>query len=419
MSFAAVRGFKDILPVDTRRWFFVENIARGVLNSFGFEEIRVPMLEKTGVFEKGIGQHTDIVEKEMYTFIDKNGESITLRPEATAGVLRSFVEHKLHGQKSIQKLFTFGPMFRHERPQKGRLRQFHQINVESIGSEEPISDAEIIWIAWDMLKKMQVEDVSLEINSLGCPKCRPNHREDLIIYLQQKTGSLCRDCKKRAKSNPLRVFDCKQEQCRELMNRAPLMQHYLCPDCAEHLGKVLSFLEEVEIPFKKNPYLVRGLDYYVKTTFEMVSSSLGAQGTVAAGGRYDGLIKDMGGPDMPGVGMAVGMERLLLLLENDPAPLASDLFVAALGEKARLMTLPWIRDLRRKDFSVQLSYNDVSLKAQLKQADKAQARYVLIVGENELEQEELILRDMNTRHQQTLSLNEVVEKLAKILGAEE
>lgn len=419
MPFGAIRGFKDILPLDARRWELVEDIARGVFNSFGFEEMRIPLLEKTEVFEKGIGQHTDIVEKEMYTFTDKNGESVTIRPEATAGVLRSVIEHKLYNQKPNLKLFTIGPMFRHERPQKGRLRQFHQINAETIGSDEALSDAEIIWIVWDLLKELEIDDIKLEINSLGCPECRPLHREDLLIYIENKIDVLCSDCKRRSKTNPLRLFDCKHEQCKAVMKRAPLIKHYLCPECAGHLGKVLDYLEAIGIPFVSNPYLVRGLDYYVRTTFEIVSSSLGAQGTVAAGGRYNGLIRDMGGPDIPGVGMAIGVERLLLLLKNDPSLFPTDLFVAALGKQARGKVLPWIRDLRRMDFSVQMSYSDAGLKAQLKQADRLNARFVIIVGENELEKKELILRDMETHEQENVPLDNVVESIAKFLDEEE
>ncbi len=412
----AVRGFKDILPGQSENWRTVEEVARDVFESFGLREIRTPILENTDVFVRSIGEHTDIVEKEMYTFSDRNGDSLTLRPEATAGIVRAAIEHKLYAETKALKLFTMGPMFRHERPQKGRLRQFHQINVEILGTDSPLSDAEVIWMAWDVLQELGAKDLRLELNSLGCPLCRSEHRKNLNIYLDQAFPDLCEDCQRRSKTNPLRIFDCKNEQCKDVMSRAPLIKHYLCPECTEHFGRVLDVLEGVEIPFVINPYLVRGLDYYVRTTFEIVSSGLGAQNTVAAGGRYDGLVKSLGGPDIPGVGMAIGMERLLLLLNNPVAGVINDLFVAALGREAREEVMPWIRDWRRLGLRVQMSYDDKSLKAQLKQAHRLGSDYVLIVGEDELEKEEIILRDMNTKEQITLPMDEVVSRVEDLFN---
>ncbi len=416
MAVKAVRGFKDILPGQSALWRQVEEIARDVFETFGMREIRTPVLEKTEVFVRSIGEHTDIVEKEMYTFLDRNGDSLSLRPEATAGIVRAVIEHKLYGQGRALKLYTMGPMFRHERPQKGRLRQFHQINVEILGTEAPLSDAEVIWMAWDILDELDAGELRLEINSLGCPECRPRHREELNIYFQTAYKDLCPDCQRRSKTNPLRVFDCKKEQCKEIMVRAPLMKHYLCPECADHLSKVLDFLEGVEIPFVINPYLVRGLDYYVRTTFEIISSGLGAQNTVAAGGRYDGLVKSLGGPDIPGVGMAIGVERLLLLLDQKELGEETDLFVAALGQEAREEVMPWIKEWRKAGFRVQMSYEDRGLKAQLKQADRLGSRYVLMVGENELEEERLVLRDMSTREQTEIQMSEVTSRVEEILS---
>ncbi|NDY42028.1 histidine--tRNA ligase [Dissulfurirhabdus thermomarina] len=414
MAITAVRGFKDLLPGETEHWQRLEAAARRVFRSFGFREIRLPVLEKTELFARSIGAHTDIVEKEMYTFTDRSGDSLTLRPEATAGILRAVVEHKLHGSGATLKFFTIGPMFRHERPQKGRLRQFHQMNVEMVGAAEPLADVEVMAAAWEVLAAAGVAaaDVQLQVNSLGCPACRPRHREDLLLYLQGVEDRLCDDCRRRARENPLRVFDCKQEGCRAAMQRAPLIKHSLCPACADHQGRVHDALEAMGIPYVANPYLVRGLDYYMRTTFEIVSPRLGAQSAVAAGGRYDGLVAALGGPDLPGVGMAVGMERLLLLLDAGPEGPACDVFVAALGEEARLASLPWMQAWRRAALRVETAYGDLSLKAQLRHAHRAGARLALIVGERELEEGRLILRDMASGDQREIPLPEVEAAVA-------
>ena len=415
MGIKAVRGFKDILPEESPAWQHVEGCAREVFRTFGFQEIRTPVLERTEVFARGIGLNTDIVEKEMYSFRDRNDDSLTLRPEATAGIIRSVLEHKLYSKRPELKLYTMGPMFRHERPQKGRLRQFNQINVELLGSRAPLADAEVVWIAWRILEKLGVGGLRLEINSLGCPECRPGHRADLLEYLENVRDELCSDCRRRAVSNPLRVFDCKKESCRKALLLAPLVKHHWCPSCAQHLGAVLDTLEGLEIPFVINPYLVRGLDYYQRTTFEIVSSALGAQSTVAAGGRYDGLAAELGGPELPGVGMAIGVERLLLLLEQEPVEQASDIFVAALGPEAREEVVPWVKQWRYRGYSVEMSYEDKSLKAQMKQADRSGAGLCVIIGENELDSGDVVLRNMRTREQVTVSIDGVVEAVEDLL----
>ncbi len=413
MAIKAIRGFKDVLPQDSTRWQQLESTARDIFNTYGLKEIRTPVLEKTEIFARGIGEHTDIVEKEMYTFEDRNGDSLTLRPEATAGIIRSVIEHKLYAASPFLKLFTMGPMFRHERPQKGRLRQFHQINVELFGSASPLPDAECIAMAWQILRSFTDAKLLLEINSLGCPKCRPLHREALVQYLANAKDQLCEDCQRRADTNPLRVFDCKNEECHRIMRQAPLVKHYHCVDCASHLGQVLDFLELMDIPFVQNGYLVRGLDYYVRTTFEIKSPDLGAQSTVAAGGRYDGLVKMLGGPDLPGVGMAVGVERLLLLTPEAEQQ-GIDLFVAALGREARETVTPWIAEWRRQGLSVEMTWDDKSLKAQMKQADRSGAGLVIIVGENEIDEEEAILRDMETKEQENIPFDAVVKRILEI-----
>jgi len=414
----AVRGFKDILPGETASWDYVESVARGVFQSAGMKEIRIPVLEKTQVFSRGIGEHTDIVEKEMYTFTDRNGDSLSLRPEATAGLLRAVLEHKLYGRSPVLKLFTIGPMFRHERPQKGRLRQFHQLNVEVLGTDGPLADAEVIWLAWEILEELDVTGLRLEVNSLGCPTCRPAHKEDLRLYLEGVAADLCPDCRRRCGTNPLRVFDCKQEGCRERMRRAPLIKHYLCPGCVEHEKSVLDCLAGFGIPCTVNPYLVRGLDYYVRTTFELISPDLGAQGTVAAGGRYDGLVKAMGGPDLPGVGMAIGADRLMMLLPGVIEAEGTDLFVAALGGRARQAVIPWIKAWRRDGLIVEISYEDKALKAQLKQADRTGAGWCLLVGDQELDGGEVVLRNMKTQAQHGVPLRDVVSAVQDLMGEE-
>jgi len=419
MAFQAVRGFKDIIYPESVLWDLLEERSREIALSFGFEGIRIPVLENTEVFTRGIGQHTDIVEKEMYTFLDKNNESISLRPEATAGVIRAAIENKLFARKPVQKLFTIGQMFRHERPQKGRLRQFHQINAEILGTASPISDAEIIALAMTILMEFldndKFQNLRLEINSLGCPQCRPSHRADLSVYLSNNIENLCDDCKRRSETNSLRVFDCKKEGCKKVMLRAPLIKHYLCPECAEHLGNVFDFLECHGIKFVQNPSLVRGLDYYTKTTFEIVSTSIGAaQSTIAAGGRYDGLISQMGGPDVSGVGMAIGIERLMLMLsQHEEMPENKDfMFFVPLGQESVEFLLPLSKKLREEGYNVKFSFDfKSSLKSQLKNADREKARLVFIMGENEVNNKEIVIKDMQNHTQENVSFDNFLQRI--------
>lgn len=422
MAFQAVRGFKDVIYPESGLWDLLEERSKEIALSFGFEGIKTPVLENTEVFTRGIGQHTDIVEKEMYTFLDKNNESISLRPEATAGVIRAAIENKLFARKPVQKLFTIGQMFRHERPQKGRLRQFYQINAEVLGTASPIADAEIIALATTILQEFldenKFKELRLEINSLGCPECRPNHRADLALYLTNNVENLCDDCKRRSETNPLRVFDCKKEGCKKIMQRAPLIKHYLCPGCAEHFGSVLDFLEYYDIKFVQNPSLVRGLDYYTKTTFEIVSTSIGAaQSTIAAGGRYDGLISQMGGPDVSGVGMAIGIERLMLLITQDEEiPENKDfMFFVPLGSDSIEYLLPLSKKLREEGYNVKFSFDfKASLKSQLKNADREKARLVFIMGENEVNNKEIIIKDMQNHTQENISLDNFIQRIREL-----
>jgi histidyl-tRNA synthetase len=417
VKFQTINGFKDILPDEALLWQRLEQTARSVFRRFGLREIRVPIIESTELFARAIGEATDVVEKEMYTFADKG---LTLRPEATAGLMRAYIEHGLHVQQPVQRLFTIGPMFRHERPQKGRQRQFHQIDAEIVGAGEPGVDAELISMARMLLDELGLT-VSLEINSIGCPQCRPGFRAKLVAHLNQRLDSLCDDCRRRASTNPLRALDCKNSQCRSAVQDAPSILDSLCPDCASHFAAVRQQLDALGVPHQLNRFMVRGLDYYVRTTFEFLTADLGAQAAVAAGGRYDGLIEQLDGPkNMPGIGFALGMERLVLLMEQqtgqDAAAERADLFAAALGGKAAAACAPLIHELRRQGLSAAMDYSSRSLKAQMKQAGRIKARFVLIVGEQELERQEAVLRNMDTQEQTAFSLHGTAEELAARLA---
>ncbi len=406
MKIKALKGFKDILPEEAGLWQHIELTARSVFERFGFKEIKVPILEKTDLFARSIGETTDIVEKEMYSFTDRNGASITMRPEGTASVLRSFIEHSLQSKQPINKLFTIGPMFRHERPQKGRLRQFHQISVEVLGADQPELDAELMAMAWMVLTELGLS-VSLEINSLGCPECRPAFNQALVTFLEDKQGQLCEDCERRKKSNPLRVLDCKSNNCQEHYKNAPSILDHLCPDCANHFAQAEKSLQAINVPYTVNSFMVRGLDYYTRTTFELLTDELGAQGAVGAGGRYDGLVKQLGGPAVPGIGFAMGMERLVLLLEQQKEALepdSTDLFIAALGPAAKEKCFTYAHALRSCGLQVLIDYAGRSLKSQMKQAGKNNCRFVLIVGDDELARGEGTLRDMQSSEQDTITL---------------
>jgi histidyl-tRNA synthetase len=399
----ALKGFKDVLPGEVELWQYLEGVARDLFGRFHFSEIRLPILEETELFARSIGEATDIVEKEMYTFADKQ---ITMRPEATASLLRAYIEHGLGVQKPVQRLFTIGPMFRHERPQKGRLRQFHQLDAEILGSASPRVDAELIAMAAMLLTELGLT-VSLEINSLGCPACRPAYRQLLLAFIAEHHHGLCGDCQRRSGTNPLRVLDCKVPSCRERIAAAPAMAQHLCPDCASHFAAVQADLDLLGIGYRYNKFMVRGLDYYCRTTFEFVTGDLGAQAAVAAGGRYDGLIGQLGGPETPGIGFAMGIERLVLLLQQQarpPAAAAVDLLIAAVGEAAAGLGFRLAQALRQAGFRVAMDHEGRSLKAQMKQADKSGARRVLILGETEIAAGQGLLRDMAGEGQRQVAL---------------
>jgi histidyl-tRNA synthetase len=406
LKLKALNGFKDILPGEAELWKQVEDRARDVFCRFNFAEIRLPILEKTELFARSIGETTDIVEKEMYTFVDKQ---ITMRPEATASLLRAYIEHGLYVQKPVQRLFTIGPMFRHERPQQGRLRQFHQMDVEVLGSASPRVDAELMAMGTMLLSELGLS-VSLEVNSLGCPACRPAFRENLLSFLESRQDALCEDCKRRSVTNPLRVLDCKNPNCRSLVEDAPSIQEHLCPECAAHFGEVQDGLRQLGIAYSLNKFMVRGLDYYCRTTFEFTTTDLGSQSAVCAGGRYDGLVEQLGGPKIPGIGCAMGMERLVLLLQKEQKAVGPatgmDLFLAGLGNAASRMVFSLMQSLRKEGVRVVMDLDNRSLKSQMKQADKAGARFVLMIGDEELAKNTGMLRNMATQEQRDIPLGD-------------
>ncbi len=395
MALTAIKGFNDILPSETGRWQHIEQTARRVFELNGFAEIRVPIVEKTELFCRSIGDATDIVEKEMYTFTDKGDNSITLRPEGTASVMRAFIEHKLYAQDPLAKMYYLGPMFRYERPQKGRYRQFHQIGAELVGVNDPYADAQVLTMLSHFFAELGLTEPSLQINSLGCPECRPAYRSRLVEFLEARIDRLCDDCRRRMATNPLRALDCKVAGCIEATAGAPAMLDHLCSGCDEHFSGVKSYLDATETPYSLNPRMVRGLDYYTRTTFEMVTGLLGSQSAVAAGGRYDGLISQLGGPALPGIGFAMGVERVALLLAEQEFSPRPDLFIATMGTAERALSFRLMNDLIKAGIRVEIEYEGKSLKSQMRRADKSGARYSVVIGGNEVESGSIMLKRMS------------------------
>lgn len=409
------RGTKDILPEDIGKWLFVEEKIREIGRRYGYSEIRTPMFEQTELFWRGIGDATDVVEKEMYTFTDRGGQSLTLRPENTASAVRAYVEHKLYASSSVARLFYIGSMFRYDRPQKGRFREFHQFGVEAIGEAQPGQDAEVIVLAMRFLESLGLGALSLEINSVGDHLCRPAYRERLRDFLSERRDELCEDCLGRYERNPLRVLDCKKEHCQEILSGMPLITDSLCDDCRTHFEKVQDYLSAAGISYTLNPKLVRGLDYYTRTAFEIKCASLGAQSSIAGGGRYDGLVEEIGGSPTPAVGFAVGLERVMLALSAEglfpTSTQAADAFVIALGDVARSGAFSLTEKLRSAGLAVLTDYSGRSLKSAMKQADKSGARFTLILGEDEIKSGVVSLRDMKGSLQESVRLDEVASTL--------
>lgn len=394
-----IKGFADLYPPESDTFTRMEATARRMFGRYGFVELRTPILERTELFCRSIGTETDVVQKEMYTFPDRKGRSLTMRPEATAGVMRSYIESGRHTQEAVSKLFTCGPMFRYERPQKGRMRQFHQINCEVLGAHEPQADAELIFMLMGFLQELGLTELTLHVNSLGCRECRPLYRQALREFLENiDHASLCDDCRRRMDSNPLRVLDCKVPTCRELTAAAPTILEHNCSACRSHFDTVTSLLESRSIPFMLDSRLVRGLDYYNRTTFEVVSGSIGAQGSVAGGGRYDGLIKALGGPDVPGLGFACGMERLALLMPSQEAP-RPDFHVAVLDATAQNEALLMAEELRAAGFVGEVGFGSGSIKSRMRLAGKSRARITIILGADELASGSVVVKDMDSGEQ--------------------
>ncbi|MBP2665714.1 MAG: hisS [Firmicutes bacterium] len=409
------RGTHDIIPAEAKNWRRVEEAARKICEVYHYGEIRTPIFEHTELFLRGIGETTDVVQKEMYTFTDRGNRSVTLRPENTAAVVRSYLEQKLYAEAQAAKLFYIGPMFRYDRPQAGRLRQFHQFGIEAIGPAGPSVDAEIIELAVRFFEKLGLNDLNLLINSVGCPKCRPQYRLMLQEFLQDKKDQLCGNCQSRYDRNPMRILDCKEEKCNQLSAGAPQMVDCLCDECAEHFAGLRQFLDAAGINYALNPRLVRGLDYYTKTAFEIQYPLLGAQSAVCGGGRYDGLIEECGGPATPGIGFAIGLERVLLAMEKqallDPSEDVVPVWVLPLGKEASLSAYSLLTRLRQLGIASDMDHGGRSLKSQMKQANRTQARYVAIIGEDEARTNKVTLKNMTTGEQALLSADEAVKQL--------
>lgn len=411
----APKGTKDIMPEQAYKWHYIEKKWKDICERYGFKEIRTPIFEHTELFQRGVGDTTDIVQKEMYTFNDHGGRSITLKPEGTSPAVRAFIEHKQYAEVQPIKLYYDIPCFRYEKPQSGRLRQFHQFGVETFGTTNMIADAEIIAIGYDFLTSMGVTDLTLEINSVGCPECRARHRKALKEFLAPKYEQLCDTCKSRYEKNPMRILDCKSPIDQELVQGAPMMVDFLCDDCKTAFESLQRNLEALEIPFVINPKIVRGLDYYTKTAFEFVTNSLGAQGTVCGGGRYDNLVEEVGGPPIPGVGFGLGKERLLMLMDANgvqiPKPSDCDVFIATMGEESKLFGQKLLFDMRKEGIKSQMDDLQRNFKGQFKYADRLGAKFTVVIGDNELQNGVATVKDMENGTQHEVKFEELLSEL--------
>jgi histidyl-tRNA synthetase len=408
----AIKGTKDILPSEARKWQKVESVAREIFELYGYREIRTPVFEPTELFEKGTGETSDVVTKEMYTFVDKGGRSLTLRPEYTPSVVRAIMDHSLHLQPQPMRYYFFGPMFRYDKPQKGRYRQFHQIDIEVFGEKDPAIDAEIVEMADFLLKRLNVLDTEILVNSVGCKACRPPYHRELKQVAEAVREDLCDDCQRKIHLNPLRIFDCKEETCRELSQAFPKITDFLCPECEEHFKLFKDHLELYGISYRLEPRLVRGLDYYTKTTFEIISSKLGAQDAILGGGRYDDMMKEFGGPDICGIGFAMGLERFLSIVPFKEKR-DSFLYIAFLGDLAKNTGMELARQLRKDGIECLIEYRDRNLKNQMSRANKLGAAWVLIIGEDEVKAKRYQLKNMKTGDQQEVSAEDILAQVHK------
>ncbi|HEY3373797.1 MAG TPA: histidine--tRNA ligase [Candidatus Aquicultor sp.] len=419
MQFRAPKGTSDILPEVAKKWHYLEKIAVGLFKIYGYERIKTPVFEHTEVFQRGIGTSTDIVQKEMYTFTDKGGRSLTLRPEGTAPVIRAYVEHNMNQWPQPVKLFYIGPMFRYERPQAGRFRQFWQLGVEVIGSDDPGIDADTILLMINYFKAVGLKELTLYINSMGCDNDKPQYLQMLKKYAEEHSEELCKDCQKRIELNPLRLFDCKDESCQKVMAGAPKLIDHLCCDCKNHFYAVRQYLDMQGIGYIVKPELVRGLDYYTRTTFEVVSPLLGAQNAIGGGGRYNKLVEEFGGPPTPGIGFAIGLERLALAVEKEGvfASLedSMDVFIALADDAARPAAINLLYKLRGERIRTDMDYMGRSLKAQLKYANKRDFKYTIFLGSAELESGQVIIKDMHASEQYEVKLSDLVDKVIELV----
>ncbi len=408
----AIKGTKDVLPSEVYKNQYIEATCLTVAENFGYKEMRTPVFEHTELFQRGVGDTTDVVQKEMYTFDDKGGRSITLRPEGTSGAARAFLENGLSNEALPQKICYLTSCYRYEKPQAGRLREFHQFGIECFGATSPLADAEMIALAKQIFDELGVKDLHLELNSIGCPTCRAEYHKALKEYFASRVDELCDTCRDRLDRNPMRILDCKSPVCSEIAKDAPVVLDYLCDECKEHFEKTKSYLDAMNIEYIVNPQIVRGLDYYTKTVFEFVADSIGAQGTVCGGGRYDGLIEELGGQRTPSLGFGMGLERLQLVMEAQgcefPEPSRPDLFIVAMGDKATLKAVEIAKDMRDEGYSVVYDLNGRSLRAQMKYADKINAKYNVVIGDNEVDTKSAVLKDMATGEQSNISLETFV-----------
>ncbi len=414
----AIKGTKDVLPSEVYKNQYIEATCLTVAENFGYKEMRTPVFEHTELFQRGVGDTTDVVQKEMYTFDDKGGRSITLRPEGTAGAARSFLENGLSNEALPQKICYLTSCYRYEKPQAGRLREFHQFGIECFGATSPLADAEMIALAKQIFDELGVKDLHLELNSIGCPTCRAEYHKALKEYFSSRVDELCDTCRDRLDRNPMRILDCKSPVCSEIAKDAPVVLDYLCDECKEHFEKTKSYLDAMNIEYIVNPQIVRGLDYYTKTVFEFVADFIGAQGTVCGGGRYDGLIEELGGQHTPSLGFGMGLERLQLVMEAQgcefPEPSRPDLFIVAMGDKATLKAVEIAKDMRDEGYSVVYDLNGRSLRAQMKYADKINAKYNVVIGDNEVDAKSAMLKDMATGEQNEISLETFVSSYYSI-----
>ncbi|MTI47778.1 MAG: histidine--tRNA ligase [Firmicutes bacterium] len=416
----APKGTKDVLPSDSYKWQYLEGLFRDICKSFGYKELRTPTFEHTELFERGVGETTDVVQKEMYTFEDKKGRSITLKAEGTAPAARAFIENKLYAEAQPTKIFYITPVFRYERPQKGRLREHHQFGIEVFGSNDAAVDAEVMSIVATLYKKLGLNEVELHINSIGCPECRKKYNETLMNYLSTKIDNLCKTCQSRYDKNPMRILDCKVESCQEEIKDAPLILDHICDECKVHFEKVQDYLSSLNIEFTVDHKIVRGLDYYTKTAFEFVSSGIGAQDTVCGGGRYDGLIESIGGPSTPGIGFGMGIERLMLYLETNNIEIPNsdevDVFIVTIGERAEKEAFKILYNLRNNGVSADKDYLGRSMKAQFKYSNKINSTYTIVIGDEEIEKDVVTLKNMKTGDQNEIKLSNLINTIKEKLG---